>query len=392
MSKKKDQRASRFWGIFNDPWRKLASLALALLLWYWLDSRATLETTYSTVVDFNDSSNLTNNVIRVELPTDDYRFKGLVDGDNGAPLVGGKAQLTLSGATSVVKAVENQLIYTVRAASKDVVFQGGEYFLTVRLGDLHHQKAEFDGIKNGLSPRTIRVILAKNERINVALGNGKKVAIEWDDPKQRRRKKKMSFSPTAVEIFGPLEQLRGIEKKEVFLVKIRAAEIQDNQVTKVLELRKEIAAKGFQIGRGQSVSVVIDFHPPWEEYDLASVPVVVDMHAMPPADQNKYTWLPERLNLTLKVAGALHSELASLGGQKKVDRVWTADHARLMIFLGQEDLERLTDEGAALKIRPSILLFTIGAGRKREFFKPGVDYDEQQLFDQIEIKLKKDGN
>ena len=136
MSARKDKRARPFKRLLSDPWRKLASVLLALLLWYYLDSLVTTPLNSQLDVTFN-SPPTNGDWIDVTLPGKNYRMVGIVDGETFDPIE--DVGLGLQGPNDRIAQVESRMNWRVQMTENNVLFNlAGEPFIAFQREDLHH--------------------------------------------------------------------------------------------------------------------------------------------------------------------------------------------------------------------------------------------------------------
>ena len=308
MSARKDKRSRPFKRLLSDPWRKLASILLALLLWYYLNSLVTTPISSRLEVRLNTPGD----GINVTLPGKDYRLVRIVDGETNEPLLLDEVVLRLEGPNDKISRLERQQSWGAQMTMLEVQSNPPQPpFITFQIDDLQHatEAAEFDPLLVSMTPRTVRLELSKNadedvllsmDNLDVKFGDSDIDRLDLEDPR---------FPTPSVTVFGSENLMRSIAVQRIFDVDLRDVSIEDEPtLTVALKLKPTFADQGIELDP-EALFVEFKVNPPWSDiYDL-EVPVVVDEQMLAEGDRGNFVPESAAVPVKIRIAGTLLQDL-----------------------------------------------------------------------------------
>ena len=374
---RQDNRPARLWGLFSDPWRKLAALVLALVLWYYLESQVTDTKTYTLKIEFNKSDS-TQSRIDVTLLGKRYSLRRMEDADTGSEIKGNEVELTLRGGRNLIKSVQNQLVYTVRMADRDVVnnVATSTISIPIRLSNLHHERPEFQDLLFELHPETVRIVLEPNEEKSILLTRDNVViatnlAQDEDLSKFLKRIGAATFTPTAARIFGPADQLNHLDTKtRLFRATVALKDLTGTRISVELKLHEDFDGKDIDVR--PMPTATFEVVPDYVTYKLPGIPVVLDKEMVSASEGSKWTHEPKTRDLSIGAAARLQSIFHSLSYHDldTIPMEWVKAHVRIVVYLRQDDI----DAAGPIHRQPSVEIFEINTLDRKRRFMPGVDF------------------
>lgn len=198
--------------IFSDPWRKIAAVGLAVVLWHYLDSQVTatddlpLELVAAHEAGDLDTSLRDPLFVRLDLTT--YSVIDYEDPSTGDPI--DNVSLVVSGAKQLIQTLDENPGYSVRVLP---VFEQGEHVAMFDAEALQPLNPAFSGLVVRMTPPRVRVRIGENiarairlvpERIDTTLPPGTAGLAErlvWPDAK---------FEHQVVTLRGPRPLVEGL--------------------------------------------------------------------------------------------------------------------------------------------------------------------------------------
>lgn len=379
--RQRDKRKRRFYGILSDPWRKLISIGLAILLWYWLNAQITMPHEDGLELLYNDSSS--SNHVEVILNAKDYGILRFVNANTDERLT--KVTLKLEGPNSLMAGLDKtgQMAFKVTLSSSDIDLGNKNRPPSITFGmEVFHHKydPEYDRRITQMTPRSVRIELRKNAPKSLQLrAKNIQIVIEGPDPtvagRLAARLTAPTFVPNPVIIYGPQDQLTDIgTDTKLFKVSLDSRQLESGtEIMLGLELTQEFARRGLTV---TPPTVIYKIDPRRVTYELKSVPVILDTTEVAAEERKKFVL--DRKFVDFKIRVAAQSELdAALNDHRQasipvstVPAFWALEHARFVVHLKASDLT----SKAVITRTPSIQLFTLDTHDKRTTFQLGRDY------------------
>jgi len=302
----KEKRRQSFLGaVVADPWRKLAAVGLAVLLWYFVDSRVNRRIERTLPLAFvgqQQGGASPTGSLAVALPTD--RVVGLRFLDGEKPI--DRVDVVLSGPRFRVAALESESfdLQVSRFLSIDWTERASAEFTAA---DLRLDQFVFKDVAVELRPARIRFEVAALASRAVKLSLDNVDVVEGPFAGRWKRETVKPFRATLV------------------------AGANDRQGSAQIEL-VDAEAQGLRFATQPLLTV--ELKPRTASFAL-EVPVVVDDAALAPELRGK--WLPEvpRRTVRVQAGGDLRSRLVGL--QESVDKAqlgdWVDENLRLHVHL-----------------------------------------------------------
>lgn len=320
-------------GLFADPVRKLFALALATLLWLFLDSQITerMSVTFKLI-----GPRMASEAAQSEIQDSHI----VVHPPNGYRVVGFRDHLTNTDLTFVVitfEAAQHLLRSAIASPGLNVQLRQAEINKTTNIyvfdsDDLLAPDPAVIKAISEMTPRRIDVLLEPIEERPLALDKNA-LRIEYPDRKafpdfpDRLRLDEAVFTPAQVILRGPKSVIGDVGRTDpLFVLDLsRSGGTNEPRVTGELQ---PIPIDRLLID-GLPVSVSVPLSPRFEPVEL-TVPVLVDAvgRSTPPGE---FVYEPA-VKVTLMVSGELAGALSRLQTQAERD-AWARQNARVDIRL-----------------------------------------------------------
>ncbi len=365
-----DKRRHQFGGVFDDPWRKLLSIALALALWYYLDLQVTESSIKDITIEvvFDGQAQQKGGHIYVSLPSIEYSLESIQSGDSQEVLKdNNKLSLTLKGKKHLITQANNDRIFTVQKNDTDVFTdKGGESFVTFRKEDLrHHRQPGLQKLLHEMDPQEVRIVLKKNASANLTL-TADNVDLSGLDENTRNRILNTRFEPETLVLRGPADKLKGIGPKTRLFHTTFKAEGTSRSVTRRLELAKRFD-EWLKLEAPPNATFTMELS--WAKHTFLKVPVILDTSRVSKEDGDQYEVSEKFVTVKIRATGDLMTELIGWR-DTPVPPEWTRNHARFTLLLKESDLA----SEAELTRTPSLQLYKRDAMDKLKIFREGDDF------------------
>ncbi|MCA8956943.1 MAG: hypothetical protein KDC87_12770 [Planctomycetes bacterium] len=379
MSRRDDKR----WGLFKDPWRKLASVALAVLLWYFLDLQVTDQDERILEIDVNGARHSTKERIELSIPAKQFGVVKYLDGDTLQPIDPGKIVLRVDGPRGEIDKIKKHWVFNVNRGIEDIRSGSDGHFVLFRADELQHRD-DIKHVSKTMIPETVRINLEKYAPKSLKLTE-KNLDLDGLDPRLRSRIREVKFSPPTLDVYAPEDRLEEIRPDtKLFVVNFLESSINDGEV--VIQLHRSVG-RGFEwVQLEQTPTVTLTVEPRWEEITLKGVPVLLDCAALPEDDGAKYEVGEPRVDVMIGATGELLSQIKASSRQDEVTPQWILNHARVRVYLRPEDIRA---PFSAVARTPTIQLFSTGQGFDEKPFVEGRDFIQKtKLVISIDVKKK----
>jgi len=325
--------------LLSDPWRKLAAIVLATLLWAFLDSQITKTTTlhcqlrivdavtgYSTE-DIADGES----VLDVQLATDNF-----TPGSFRSPNDDVVTEITLSftGPDYLISTIQPGERFFVRTRPHP-----GDPFLEFDVKKIQGNREVMRSLQR-MSPSRVKLDLATNGSEELPLAPDL-VHIDLPEPDDdqdygaKLEPTEMTFSPSIVTLRGTIANLARMQsvlrKDPLFDLNLRDRrdDFGQSEIRGWLTLRE--LAKNLNVTcTPESPTVKIPLRPDWEDYPL-HVPVLLDCENTPYSEE-LFEDIPD-LKVTLSATGKLANELRA---RRDTLDAWARDNVRVVATLRKD--------------------------------------------------------
>lgn len=314
-----------------DPYRKLAAVALAVGLWFYLNSQITKTVPYqmqlATIGTQETGSAPFNRRIAVMLPTDRVVAKQFYDGDKKIEYVTAK----FSGQTFRIDALENEPLDLRISNFVGMDWSKPTSSIELSAADVQRNLRSLQDVEITFDPPRIRLeverIDPRPERLQ--LGD---VEILGLDPaiEQRLRKDTAKFSPEVVNIVGSASNLAKFPAtgSSPFRARFSAVGNARGEISTLLELN---APPELGLSLQPKPSLTIQLMPVTQFFNL-ELPVIVDDLSLAPSQRG---YQPENPTETVRVraGGTLMAQLVSLQSSEETLREWVKNYLRLEVWI-----------------------------------------------------------
>jgi len=301
---------------FSDPYRILASIALAIGLWFVLNSQVESSVRVTVRLAATSPQRTTaplTNQLSIELPTEQVVGRRFFDGDNVIETI----TIQLNGPRHLIDTIEKdnrdnrvdlQVKRWLRADwtnRKDCEFTAA---------DIERNKA-LEGVRIEMDPRLIRLEVEKITDLPLELSTSL-VDLQVDDPEslgKRLRLDTATFSPARAVILGPASSITTFQSRAPGNRPLKArlkGGGSERQITTILELT---AAPELGLRLAETPSMTIQVLPVTEVFEL-EVPLDVDDLALPADLQGDYQPDPATRTKVVRIraGGKFRARLTSL--------------------------------------------------------------------------------
>lgn len=330
----KDRSTGSLRLLFGDPWRKLASIGLAILLWQFLDSQITkskqLDLGLLTVSSSSDIESKSSLLVAVD--TTRYSVGGYYDRLSDEPLTA--IRLNLSGANHLIDALNENPGFRVTPSVDDTeaTMVSVEFTIdNVRAINPRFESLVDDG---SMVPESVRIELIRNDEHSVAL-DPELVQINSPTPgiETRLRMADAEFSTNAVRLVGPADQIKPLESSsaQIFVVDIVTPKSGAAEVQGTLRLVEDPSVDKLSFANPDPITMIIPMTVEFRTFRL-DVPYVLDQESLPAELRGKFRKTEVSAEIDIQVSHRL--ELVLSGMLRDDERQeWIRNYARLWVRL-----------------------------------------------------------
>lgn len=292
--------------IVDDPLRKLIAIGLAVLLWFFIDSRITSEHVRTLPLVTVGAQSLVGegqDRLAVVLPTDQVVGKGFFDGERRLDRV----EVVIRGPRFRVAEIANEPLNLQVTAflGLDWTQRNAEVFTA---GDLRRDQRVLQDLRIELRPSRIRLDVERIEARKIPLTLD---LVEIDDGGfgSRLRRDTADFAPDEATVLGPAIGIERFSKRpgKPFRVSLQAAG-SDRQVTGSLEL---VGAEDLGIRFAATPILTMQVNPLTEPFDV-ELPILVDDLTLPAELRSRMQPETTTRMTRIRVAGNLRIQLSEL--------------------------------------------------------------------------------
>ncbi len=314
-----------------DPYRKLAAVALAVGLWFYLNSQITKSVPYqmqlATIGTQETTSAPFNRRVAVVLPTDRVVAKKFYNGDEVIETV----KVWFSGQTFRIDALANEPLDLRIGNFVGMDWSKPTSSIELSAADVQRNLRSLQDVDMTFDPPRIRLEV---ERLDPRVERLKLADVELLglDPaiEGRLRKDTAKFSPDVVNIVGTASSLAKFPAPGTSMFRARFSILGNarGEISAVLELN---APPELGLTLQPKPSLTIQLLPVTQVFEL-ELQVLVDDVSLPPAQRG---YQPENPTETVRVraGGTLMSQLVSLQSSNEKLREWAMNHLRLEVWI-----------------------------------------------------------
>lgn len=368
-----DQRRHPWIRVFEDSWRKLLSIALALVLWYYLDSQVTATSTDSleVVVVFDGKQSSTQDQISISIGSLEYSLDQILDA-TGKPLVDNQVKLTLRGKKHLIERVKKERMFQVQNVLTDVLRSvDDQYFVEFGLKDLRHpSRPDFNDLLYEMQPATVKILLEKNQPRDLALTH-ENIDLQGLSEELRARisVEITRFDPPTLHLNVPQAKLDSIGPKAKIFSAVFTVKRSDRIATITLTLTKEF--EWLKLEKVPTATFKID--PIMVNYVFEKVPVVLDVVGVSQEDAAKFKVSRPTMRVEIGATGSLETALLQVVKDTENNTVkdeWVNLHARVRVFLTKADISK-----DIINRDPNLQLFVVDPfSNKMIHYREGIDF------------------
>ena len=332
MSKER-RRKGVFWNIVaDDPYRKLVAVGLAVLLWFFINSRIMDSTDYVLplrVVDALDVSS-GENQLAIALPTDRVVKRRFLDEDREIQNV----TVTLSGPRFRIDALKEERLNlaVMTLLNREWSRSGeGEDVQIVEFGaaDIRRDVRALEEVDIEMSPARVRLEVGIQDNIEFEVRN-EHVEFLADGFRSRLLLETAQFTPSTVRIIGPARSIQKLgarlqQGQPVLQAKLEEVEPQAPGPLQIID------QADLSVYFEQPASVRVDLLPTRDDYTF-ELPVVVDDLSLKPEDRGSFQPEEARIPLRISFSGRLRVDVGVIESDEARQR-WAEENLRLVVHL-----------------------------------------------------------
>ncbi|MCA8941741.1 MAG: hypothetical protein KDB80_04205, partial [Planctomycetes bacterium] len=349
--------------LFGDPLRKLASIALAIVLWHLLDNQITKTATLDLQLETVSSASHPGkkNRLLVTIDAEQYFVEGFYDRRSGQRIE--RVRLELVGANILVDTLSENPGFRVTPE----IEASGEDKVSVEftIADVRPIEPKFAPLFEGasLTPSSIRVDLIRNSDLELAL-DPEHVQINASPQTERRlQKDSAEFTPRSVILLGPANQIELLQAMTPsFYVDIPDPQPSDTSVQGTLQIIEDPGLSKLRF-QGKNPIIKIPLSVKFETV-VVRVPYELDRKALPKEIRHQYTATEEEADIEIEIGNRLALTFWNMNESDR--QAWFRTHARLWVLV-TEDQEAETDS-----YTPEFII----VGQE---FREGIDYRARDL-------------
>ncbi|GAB4146164.1 MAG: hypothetical protein Fur0037_14190 [Planctomycetota bacterium] len=349
-----EQKRSWTRAIFSDPYRKLASIGLAIVFYFYIDKQVNLshgfDVTLVTVDEASPSAAAKNraDILQVVVPTSKVTVLGFRDAGSDTPLTNRRIRLEVRGRKYAVEAVKRRTQPFVVGPFPSVDWDRTTGF-DFTAADIAPDNL-LQEVAISLDPPRVHIDLLQNSELPVTPSLDQ-IAIDWVDRgdearlKDRLRRETAVFSREKIRIRGPTAELQELRSggRKPFRAALRARN-EDREVEGTVTLN---TGPTTHLSMDEGVTVRIQVRADPQAFTL-DIPILVDDRSLPPRLRGRY-WpdiepkqgleganparpdLYQSMTVEVNVSGMLLSRLRQF--EKQQLAAWAAEHFRLRFWI-----------------------------------------------------------
>lgn len=325
------EQGRRGWlaALVADPWRKLAAILLATLLWAFVDSRINQRIQRTLPLAFvgqQQAGGTPSGVLAVALPTDRVVGVRFLDGERPIDRV----DVILSGPRFRVAALEREAfdLQVTRFLALDWRERASAEFTAA---DLRLDQVLFKDVAVELQPPAIRIEVSAIASAQLPLSLDAVDLVEGPFA-GRWRRETVVFTPARAVVLGKAAEIDALGKRTDKPFRAVLTGGADDRLASAEVVIVDAEKHGIRFATQPLLTVQL--RPRTALFEL-DVPVVVDDRALPEAMRGR--WLPEAQSRVVRIqaGGDLRSRLVGL--QESVDKTqlgdWVTENLRLHVHL-----------------------------------------------------------
>ena len=340
--------------VISDPWRKLAAIGLALILWVWLDDKFTESLTIEVgvrIVDPDRSgrqpSLASARTIDILVPPQDYAVVGFL---NPTPPLReiDTVRLTFKGSKQVINRLERRKRFvfepsSAQLASAELVFDFDRHDLVFDDDELANALVE-------MQPNQVRVALERKQEREIHLTHTNVLFIFPESDSllaDRLEPHRAQFSTPRIRLTGTVTELDAInaDLQNMFEVDLSGhAKTTQRTITERVVLRDKWVIDRHIEMKPAFFEVTVPVRPNFVSFDLqVPVQLLTTQTSYQPGDFEIVRPVP----VTLRVASPLDAELQ--GKDDAARARWARENLYVRAVLPKDttlDRERIVIEGA----------------------------------------------
>jgi hypothetical protein len=315
--------------VADDLPRKLIAIGLAVLMWFFIDSRVTR--THSRIVPLvtvGAQEVLAESVDRLAVLLPTGRVVGVRFLDGETPV--DRVEVLLSGPRFRINAIEEEPLNLAITAflAFDWSTRSSVEFTAV---DIRRDQRMLQDVKIELRPSRVRLLVERLDETTYTLST-EVVDIQGDTLGDRLLKSTATFSPDTAVLLGPaisIERLR-MRGDKPFRAVVKSTG-NERQVTASLEI---VGGDELDVRFQTTPSVTMQVRPQTSTYVL-ELPIVVDDLALPPELRGQYRPETATRAARIRAGGNLRSTLVGLSENPDKQKLndWVIANLRLQVYI-----------------------------------------------------------
>ncbi len=342
-----DQRRKKtVWSsLVTDPYRKLAAVALAVGLWYFLDAQVTKDWTVTATLRVTNEAVRTaiepepGHNIMVRLPTQTVAVRGFKNAASERPIDRDTVQLVFRGPRHLVDSVRDNQLTLFAGPFLDRKWDEITA-LDFTAAEIRRTDRTLQDLEISMDPPVVRVELEQKSVRDVPL-KADVVELLWRDPQHkerlhgRLRMDRVEFNRDFCQVRGPRSLMRAFPNPDRRPFAVQLEPINgERQATGVLTLNGGDGT----LELGTQATITIELVPNHREFSL-DIQVRVDDRSLPPTLQGKYRPVPPIRQVKIKASGELGSLLVPMKDDPEALARFAHQFLRLDVWIPPRDDE-----------------------------------------------------
>jgi hypothetical protein len=331
-TEKRRGRSLILW-LASDPYRKLAAIALAIGLWFYLNNQIMRDIPRVLQLEMVGAQRIAgtifNSRLAVALPTDQVVGLRFLNGENEIQNV----TVRFKGPRISVDSLQEEAIdlQVTKFLAPDYDWKNRTR-VDFTVSDIQKNLAVLQGVVLEMDPSRVTLEVEKIEDLPLTLSREQVNLIFDEQLKDRLRLDTTVFSQENAYLLGPASSLDYVRKKDLqpFRAQLRGNG-NNRQLTAILELNVP-ASLGLRLR--ETPSLTIQVLPKTEIFEL-ELPLRVDDLALPPEMRNQYKAKFSVYRVRIKAGGQLQLTLVKQreDSDKRALADWASKYLRLDVFI-----------------------------------------------------------
>lgn len=323
--------------VFHDPWRKLFALAMAVGLWFFLDSQVTDTEALTVRLDLVNVNEALQNVpdvptLDVQVPLANYTLIRFEDSTEPGQHVHA-AELHFKGAKHLMRRLKEEApsFYVPPPQAK---LQGKSPTFEIDVTKIMCKKPDFEGLLTDMKPSLITVSLAQKRTSKPILPTVERIDFIGFTPDsdldKRLKLDEIRFEPVGdIRLSGSYEMVEKAEAlQKLFVIDLSSfANLKEGEIKVALQLAESTAKDGVQM-TPHLMTAIIPVSPLFKTFTLKKVPVMVNTQLIGKPDA-AFVAEPDHVDVVIRAIRDLEAELSNAEQANALEN-WAKTHVLVL--------------------------------------------------------------